>query len=290
MELSICIPTYNRIELLRQFVNQIPEEIPVCISDNGNYIKDFLFTRKNIKIRHIKNVVPPVTNWNSAISLVETEWFLIPGDDDFIFPNMLLSVCNTIKKYADCGLIIYGHDIINGEGDIRKGWCPANERYLKVPDSFYYMQRYIPFRWPSIIINTRRCREIGCLDTEFVCTASDSLFLQHMAIKYPVALIPEVLGLYRIWDGSETSGKILTEAWFSELKLWQEKLEVILKNNNVPSNTKKRRDQVKSDNLIYAFKISTNLSAMNKLLFLWRVGIPYNAGLLDIARILRSII
>ena len=290
MKISVCIPTYNRVELLTQFVDKIPEEIQVCISDNGNYVKEDVFSRGNIKMTHEDKVVPPVTNWNKAISLVETEWFIIPGDDDFILPDMFSSVNDSINKYEDCGLIIYGYDIINGKGEVRKGWIPQDEQYMKVPASFYYMQRSIPFRWPSIVINTNKCREIGCLDTDFVCTASDSLFLQYMAIKYPIALIPKILGLYRVWGGSETSSRILTEEWFSELRLWQEKLRVLLNDADILYDSKKVGDQVFCDNLVTAFEMNKHLSIKDKISFLRKVGLPYNAGLKDILRLIKRIV
>lgn len=290
--LTICIPSYNRLGMLKDLVNSIPEEYPVCISDNGNYVPDNSFCRGNIRIHHFESVVSSGDNWNRAVSLVETDWFILPGDDDIIFPHMLPRVMESIKKYPDCGIIVFGYNIINEKSESKLGWCPSEEIYLPVPQSFYNMKRHIPFRWPAFAINTKKSKEIGDFDQgPFQITAGDSYYLQYLAIKNPVALIPEVIGEYRIWGNNTTITKLFSTQWFKDVKLWQDKLKDLLQQENIQFvGFNKNRDLILSDNLIAALNSAKNAGLVEKLKFAKQVGIPYRAGLLNIARIVRAIL
>ena len=209
-KLSICIPTYKRLDYLHKLVDSIPEDYPIYISDNGGFIPDDFFNRKNVIISHLPEVVPMFSNWNNAINMVETDWFIIPGDDDVLFPEQLSLVEKNIDDYSDCAYIAYSYDLVDENDNVVGGWQPdCSKRYDKV-DGFRMIQRSVPFRWPSIVINVEKSRSVGNFDESFSFTASDSLYLQTLAIKYPIALINNKIGQYRVWGNSFTNKRIFT--------------------------------------------------------------------------------
>lgn len=291
-QLSICIPTYNRLDMLKGLVNSIPEDYLVCISDNGNNVPDDCFNRQNVIVDHIHSVITAVNNWNNVINLTDKDWFILPGDDDIIMPDKLPIVENYIQKYSDCGLIIFGHGIINNKNEVRFGWSPKEEKYLKPPYSFYSLMRNIPCRWPSIVINAEKSRSVGNLaaTSGFLCTAVDSLYLQHMAIKYPIALVPIVIGQYRIWDDNGTSQSIFTCDWFKDINLWQDILkDLLIKEKIYEVDYGKMRNQVIYDNLMAALSFARNRSIKEKINFVRNVGWPKGLGLLENLRLIKSI-
>lgn len=291
--LSICIPTYNRLGLLKKLVNGIPEKYHVYISDNGNYVPDNCFSRTNIVIDHKPIVIPPDQNWNNATRLTKEDWFILPGDDDIIIPSKLNIIEDYIEKYSDCGLILFGYDIIDENDDVRAGWCPEEEIFFNPPESFYFLKRSLPCRWPAIVINTKRCRGIGGFADKrgFVCTAEDCLFLQHMAIKFPIALVPHVVGQYRIWGGNGTSTSTFSEQWFKDINLWQDVLKEILENENLYEvDCDKLRDQVIGDNLLSALYIAKDKSIGEKYRFVKNVGWPHRADFIDKLRLIKNIV
>ena len=107
MLLSICIPTYNRPEHLRNCLNSISQQnardFEVCISDNASksditkIIKPF---KKKFKIKYKRNK----RNLGFAMNVLKVSlmakgkfiWFL--GDDDLLNKNSLNYLINLIKK------------------------------------------------------------------------------------------------------------------------------------------------------------------------------------------------
>lgn len=291
MNFTICIPTYKRLDYLKKYVETVPEKYPICISDNGNFISDNFFLRRNVMIKHLQTVVPMFENWNSVIKLARTDWVVLPGDDDVVIVDKLDYIEEKIEEYKQCGLILFGHSVIDENGNETKGWCPSEEYIDNFPLSFQNLSRTLNCRWPSILINMKVAKKIGFFDTDFTFTASDSLFLQKMAIVAPVAYIPTVVGQYRVWSNSFTNVKIFTQEWFLQLKLWQEKLSDFLDQYHVSANKKKISSLVLFDNLNFALLIAKRDHGLwERISFLRKVGVPYCAGLVNMLRLLKSLI
>lgn len=290
-KLSICIPTYKRLDYLKKMVESIPENYQVCISDNGNFIPDTFFSRGNIRVDHIQYVIPMFSNWNRAISMVETEWFIIPGDDDVIFPEKLEFVENLLEIYSDCAYIAFAYDIVNEMGSVTGGWHPEISRRYNNPDGFKYIQRSVPFRWPAIVINTSKSRSIGNLDEDFSFTASDSLYLQIMAIKYPIAVINETIGQYRIWANSFTNKRIFSKEWFDHLELWQKKLSIIVCEERIHDiDIKSNHDLTILDNLLGAIYQNKDCNMKERYNFVNEIGWPRKIGLVNSLRLFIAIL
>jgi len=110
MLLSICIPTYNRPENLRNCLQSISKQksnnFEVCISDNASnanlhkIIKPF---KKKIKIKYKRNK----KNLGFAVNVLNVTkmakgkfiWFL--GDDDLLTKNSVEHLLKLIKKNKD---------------------------------------------------------------------------------------------------------------------------------------------------------------------------------------------
>ena len=110
MELSICIPTFNRVKQLDNCLNSIlisknkvkNFNFEVCVSDNGSVEDVSKIIRKyekNIKIKYNqnKNNVGFALNAIKAVSMGEGKFVWIIGNDDLLLPNTL----QDLKKIFD---------------------------------------------------------------------------------------------------------------------------------------------------------------------------------------------
>ena len=102
-KLSICIPTYNRSSHLINCLNsiylngKILEQIEICISDNNSsddtseIINSF---KKKIDIKNNKNLnnIGVAKNILKSISMSNSEFCWVIGDDDLLFDNALEEV------------------------------------------------------------------------------------------------------------------------------------------------------------------------------------------------------
>ena len=109
--LTICIPTYNRAEKIRErlleLLPQIGNEVEVLIIDNGsnvfveNAISDLIENRKNIKVIRNKFNIGMSANIARCIEVCETKWLWLLGDDDAVLPGALNDILNDTTHAGD---------------------------------------------------------------------------------------------------------------------------------------------------------------------------------------------
>jgi hypothetical protein len=230
-------------------------------------------------------------NWNSAIDMVETEWFVFPGDDDTVKADKLPQVEEYINQYQDCAYLAFAYDVINENDDITGGWKPDETRKFNAVDGFRYIQNSVPFRWPSLVINASRSRSIGNIDQDFTFTAGDSLYLQNMAIRYPIAVINENIGQYRVWQNSFTSQRILSMDWFSQIEMWQQKLKALIVEEKIEDVDAARiHDQVIYDNFMAAVSMNRQSGKKERISLIRQIGWPHQIRLIDQLRLFKRIL
>ncbi|MBB6624099.1 glycosyltransferase family 2 protein [Clostridium gasigenes] len=142
-KLSICIPTYNRADLLseaiKSVVDQANDNIEIIISDNGS--KDH--TRDIV--RHWQNIFSNITyfrfeenqgfdiNMLKSVDLATGDYCLILGDDDAINKNMVQVLLDRIKSNDDLYVISgYMCDEKMNKIAIRRGLNLDNEKLFIV--------------------------------------------------------------------------------------------------------------------------------------------------------------
>jgi glycosyltransferase involved in cell wall biosynthesis len=120
--LSVCIPVYNRINLLKLNLECIVEsikkynlfkEVEIIISDNNStdditgYVSSFTQKFKEISITFNKNKLNKGLAYNfiKVVDLSKAEFCWIVGSDDFITPDSLNSIISLIKSNEDVSFI-----------------------------------------------------------------------------------------------------------------------------------------------------------------------------------------
>ena len=114
MLLSICIPTYNRLDQLDNCLNSIliskknvdNFNFEVCVSDNNseenteNIIKKY---NKELKIKYNKNKTNLgfALNGIKVMTMAEGEFSWMIGNDDLILPNTLSKLKNLLQNNLD---------------------------------------------------------------------------------------------------------------------------------------------------------------------------------------------
>jgi hypothetical protein len=116
--LSIMIPTYNRLELLKESVHSAVNQTTnqpynIIIVDNNTdtkmasevegFVKSVNFPSISL-YRNCQNI-GMYANWNRCITLAPTEWLTILNDDDLLLSNFVDVALAKIKKYP--GFLLY---------------------------------------------------------------------------------------------------------------------------------------------------------------------------------------
>ena len=114
--LSVIIPTYNRVDVLKETFHMLMKErsneIEFIVLDNASedgteeYIKSFVKT--DSRIRYLKNHVNIGANRSIYRGYLESKsnWICFMPDDDLIEKGFLTELIRVIDKNQNCGVII----------------------------------------------------------------------------------------------------------------------------------------------------------------------------------------
>ena len=111
MLISLCIPTYNRLQSLKNCLNSLSLQtnlnFEVCISDNfsseniENIIKPF---QSKLKIKFSRNNenLGAAPNFMKVASMAENKFIWFLGDDDLLVPDAIEKLIKLIEENEDC--------------------------------------------------------------------------------------------------------------------------------------------------------------------------------------------
>lgn len=174
--LTIGIPTYNRSNYLKECLDhicyQLTSEVQVVVRDNCSCNYDFnsFITpyKEKYGIISIRNRVN-VGGDGNVLKLFEecdTEWLWVIGDDDYLLPNAIDTVLQTIKKNSDVLYIDFNAHIdrkTNGLQEFCDVMIPrfafgksffTSELVFRIDQStedLYWHYRYLSTRNPQIL-------------------------------------------------------------------------------------------------------------------------------------------
>ena len=115
--LSICIPTYNRIGLLKESINAIIGQvntfdinnIEIVISDNAStdgtkeYLSELIEENSELSITYFRQVENLGSDANilNTVRLASGQFVYIVSDDDILLPGAINKLISLIYKYPD---------------------------------------------------------------------------------------------------------------------------------------------------------------------------------------------
>lgn len=127
VKLSICIPTYNRIESLKKqikyfipFIDHHPDDVELIISDNHSqdgtfdYLNVVMSSYKNLKVNTNEKNIGLIGNLHIVIGMATGEYVWIVGDDDNLYGGVAEKVLNIIENNKELKHIFLNYLTITG--------------------------------------------------------------------------------------------------------------------------------------------------------------------------------
>jgi glycosyltransferase involved in cell wall biosynthesis len=169
---SICIPTYNRVALLKRSIesalNQDYKNIEIIVSDNASPDETeslcMTYCNKEKKLKYFRHSINygPSANFSEVLKRASGEFFMWLGDDDWIDPTYV-STCiqqlirdptiylvSGIPKYYGKGKKLYDGKVFNLLAET--WWLRVISFYWQVADNgmFYGLMRTAQIRQVTI--------------------------------------------------------------------------------------------------------------------------------------------
>lgn len=144
--LTICIPTYNREKELKGNLDALcpylTDDVKVLVRDNCSTKYDVHTVTKPYEdkygIKVVRNKVNVGMNANIAKAFEEcdTDWLWVLGDDDFVIPEAIHIVIDTIKQHSDALYLKFNSDVDRTVIGIN-GFCEAMKPIHEFAGTFF---------------------------------------------------------------------------------------------------------------------------------------------------------
>ncbi len=212
--LSICIPTFNRRELLTRTLRSLEEgapEVEVIIGDNSDIQSNRDIIEKTLssfqgKWTYIRNIPPvdPVSNVNKCIQKSISKYIYILHDDDFLLPGGLKTILKTLKDHPDQHIFSFGIKVVDIEENLINTEAVRKQEFLNPKKAlFNTLNNSSYIRMPSIIISREAYDNVGLWDPQMEPSDDIEMFLR-LFLKYPLLKIPDLVAAYTVHKGAWT--------------------------------------------------------------------------------------
>jgi glycosyltransferase involved in cell wall biosynthesis len=235
---TIAIPTFKRLELLKQAIvsaiNQnTSQSFLVLIVDNdhqsdGRETIEFLSTLNIQDISYYRNNINigMFGNWNRCLKLAEGRWITILNDDDLLDAEFISSCLHYINlnpslSMIGCGVVTLDERINKYTGmrfkirEFIKDKLNKNRanNLIKLKISQYFM--FNPHHGSlGILFSIDKAKEMGGFDSQLYPSA-DYYFFSSMAYSYDAYLMSSALAKYRVLD-NESKNAAVAVGWIEQ--------------------------------------------------------------------------
>jgi glycosyltransferase involved in cell wall biosynthesis len=168
LQLSICIPAYNRPLGLNSALKAIVlqrgfniEELEIIISDDSTesdckQVCEEVLREWAGQWQYVHNVprLGMAQNWNHAIQLASGRYILVLHDDDYLLPNGISSIFQGIETVkTDKAVLLFGVHVVNTQQQVMKRQVFKTTHYLTPREALGAVLSNSSFvRFPGIVI------------------------------------------------------------------------------------------------------------------------------------------
>ena len=258
---SICIPTYNSAEYLREsldsIVNQTYPNKEIIISDNAStdetekIAKEYMEKHKVKYYRNEKNIGAEA-NFTRCVELANGEYIAVFHSDDLYLPDMVKKQVEAFQKSPTIGAVFTMASLINSKNEvIGKIKLPSKLKGKYVydfPEIFFSVLENLNFLvCPSAMVRSKIYKELAPFNEKRFKTSADlDMWLRILQIC-SIAILNEYLIEHRI---SNTQGSFQLRYLRTEqadfFKVMDCYLSVKIGNMNIPKNVLNKYEFLRS--------------------------------------------
>ena len=212
LSLSICIPAYNRPTYLKRAIKSIlttpiaqQAQIEIIISDDSTTFKcrevvEALMPQWKGSWKYSINSpsLGMAKNWNHSIKMASSNYVLILHDDDYLEPEALAIVLDTIKHNPNVSALLFGVQVVTFQQKIIKRQAVKSQKYLSPAESLEQIlidSSYV--RFPGMVIKRNVFAEVGYFD-ENIGEIADIQMWIRVCHKHGLLCVPSITSNYSV--------------------------------------------------------------------------------------------
>lgn len=224
--LSVCIPAYNRPQLVRIALRSVLDseaavtsKIEVVVSDDSTdhrvgevCLEELNHWGGSSSYRHNAPPLGMAGNWNRCVGLSRGRYVLILHDDDFLLPGGVDVIVRTLESFdRPPAAVLFGVRVVDAEGRPRRRQATVRRRYLPPAMALSSLLGNSSFvRFPGMVVARSAYQAARPFD-ESLGEVADVLMWVRLAGSHGLWLEPVATAAYRVHGGALT-----TRMWRSE--------------------------------------------------------------------------
>jgi GT2 family glycosyltransferase len=229
--ISVCIPTYNRLPLLKRCLDSFSQgfgnyDYEIIIADGGSTdgTLEFLSELENIKLIKMEKLTGATKAFNACFKAAKGEYIIIGSDDIIYIPEVCVKACKLMDKNKQIGMV--SPKVMLEEG--------------RLPSLSIIVKQYWTLLVLTFIIRKSVLEEMGYFDERYYSYFIDTdTSISVLYLGYTVVITREI-GMYhkhpvssRINEAYQKNRKLREEDMMSGYKKWDDlgiKMRKYLKN------------------------------------------------------------
>jgi len=209
---TIVIPTYNRAEMLLCAIRSIQQQtyanwdllvVDNASSDNTALIVDEAM-RNDSRIRYYRHPenIGMLPNWEFALSKVDSSFFCLLCDDDYVLPGFLQAAMHEMDCHPDIGFCFGRAAVVDNDGR-RLGEAPTKMAigYYEAGYGASAMLKEQNPATPATMFRSDCAKAVGWFDQRSQYVA-DLDMMVRIALKYPIKFFDEEVACYVVHSGN----------------------------------------------------------------------------------------
>ena len=221
---TVVIPTFNRAGMLFRAIQSLQRQtyanwvlivVDNASEDNTSSVVEEAM-RNDARIsyyRHSENI-GMLPNWEFGLSKVNSRFFCLLCDDDYVLPGFLQAAMNEMERHPEIGLCFGIADVVDGVGK-HLGQAP-NEMETGFYEAGHGAAAMLKLQHPAtpaVLFRTECLKSVGWFDQRSQYVA-DLDMIVRVALKYPIKFYDEVVACYVVHSGNSFQD---VSGWFPGL-------------------------------------------------------------------------
>src|SRR6266542_5938604 len=214
---SVCIPTYNRMAMLKNAVDsalaQTFGDFEVIVSDNASSdgTEALMRSYRDERIRYVRQAcnIGAVRNFNRCLAMARGRYITIVNDDDVMLPDNLRLKVGALDGSPMVGFVYSGYHLV----DEHLHRVPCHPNFIQAVDGdaiergHDFLEHSLLFgchvAMSSVMIRRDCVERVGGFN-ESLNYASDYDYWRRLSLHYDVMVLAAPLVQYRIHPTNDT--------------------------------------------------------------------------------------
>jgi GT2 family glycosyltransferase len=232
--LTICIPTYQRPELVARSIRSAiassrpwTDSVELIVSDNSPELTSETckaeLSRWRGRALYLGNTpnIGMIPNMNQCIAHARGRYVLILHDDDYLLPAGTGAILAAARTAADRdAVLLFGVRVVDGDGHLRRHQSFKRDQYLPPPGAVIRLLSDPSFvRMPAIVVRRNVFEAVGGFD-ETAGNPTDFDMALRLFSRFGVRCLPTTTSAYSVHEGAQTTRTFTAETVRTNLHIF----------------------------------------------------------------------